>query len=135
MLLGGCPVGTSLTLNEQSLGFSPISEKFAYVGDAHIFVFDTTGLSRLDSIIPFCEAVQSTNIEEQKSASMLETSDKKRQTAKRNQQITDFIFNKTSVGEIWGGVGIAAFEWNPVEKDVLAVMTRKTNKLEIWAVD
>ena len=55
--------------------------------------------------------------------------------AKRNQQILDFIFNKNSVGEIWGGVGISAFEWNPIEKDVLAIVTKKTNKLEIWAVD
>ena len=64
MLLGGCPISSQLTLNEQTLSYSPISEKFAYCGDAHTYVFDTTGLSRLDSIIPFCEAVQSKNVEE-----------------------------------------------------------------------
>ena len=66
---------------------------------------------------------------------MLDTTEKKIKTAKRNQQIADFIWNRDRASEIWGGVGIAAFEWNPVNKDVLAIATKKTNKLEIWAVD
>ena len=32
-------------------------------------------------------------------------------------------------------MGIAALEWNPVDKNILAIATLKTNKLEIWAVD
>ena len=39
------------------------------------------------------------------------------------------------MGEIWGGVGISCFEWNPIDKNVVAIVTKKTNKLEIWAVD
>ena len=32
-------------------------------------------------------------------------------------------------------MGIAALEWNPIDKNILAIATLKTNRLEIWAVD
>ena len=32
-------------------------------------------------------------------------------------------------------MGIAALEWNPIDRNILAIATLKTNRLEIWAVD
>jgi hypothetical protein len=66
---------------------------------------------------------------------MLDTSPDKIKSMKRKEQITDFLFNTDSSKEIWGGVGIAALDWNPIDKDILAIATYKTNRLEIWAVD
>ena len=66
---------------------------------------------------------------------MLETTPDKIKNMKRNAQISDFFYNTDSSAEIWGGVGIAALDWNPIEKDILAIATKKTNRLEIWAVD
>ena len=65
---------------------------------------------------------------------MLSTSPNKLKAAKRNNEIKDFFWNTNSNAEIWGGVGIAALDWNPLEKDILAIVTEKTNRLEIWSV-
>lgn len=66
---------------------------------------------------------------------MLDTSPDKIKAMKRKIQIEDFIFNTNSSVEIWGGVGIAALDWNPIEKNILAIATKKTNRLEIWNLD
>ena len=52
MLLGGCS-----SVSKQTLAFSEVTQKFAFVGDAHTYIFDTQGQSRLDAIIPFCEKI------------------------------------------------------------------------------
>lgn len=36
--------------------------------------------------------------------------------------------------DIWGGVGLQAIVWSPHEENVLAAITLKTNRLEIWNV-
>lgn len=66
---------------------------------------------------------------------MLSTSPNKLKAAKRNNEIKDFFWNTNSNAEIWGGVGIAALDWNPIEKNILAIVTKKTNRLEIWNLD
>lgn len=66
---------------------------------------------------------------------MLDTSPDKLKAMKRKIQIEDFLFNTNSSVEIWGGVGIAALDWNPLKKDIVAIVTEKTNRLEIWRVD
>ena len=53
MLLGGCS-----NVSQQTLAYSELSQKFAFVGDAHAYIFDTIGQARLDAIIPFCEKIQ-----------------------------------------------------------------------------
>ena len=68
MILGGCS-----TISSQALEYSELSNKFCYFGDAHTYIYDTVGQCKLSSIIPFCEKSQSMNIEEQKSRSMLAT--------------------------------------------------------------
>ena len=47
----------------------------------------------------------------------------------------EFILGRDLYPEIWGGVGIACFDWHPTEPNMLAAVTLKTNKLEIWRVD
>ena len=71
MLLGGCS-----NISNQTLAYSEISRKFAYIGDAHLYIFDTNGLCRLDSTIPFCEKSQSLHVEEQKAEGKIATKNK-----------------------------------------------------------
>ena len=52
MLLGGCS-----NVSSQTLAYSEVSRKFAYIGDSQLYIYDTKGLSCLDSIIPFCEKI------------------------------------------------------------------------------
>ena len=66
MLLGGCSNASNHTLS-----YSEPSKKFAYIGDAHTFIFDTKGQCRLESIIPFCEKIQTAELSEQKKESKI----------------------------------------------------------------
>ena len=52
MLLGGCS-----NVSSQTLAYSEVTRKFAYIGDAQVYIYDTKGVARLDSIIPFCEKI------------------------------------------------------------------------------
>ena len=33
-------------------------QKFAFLGDAHIFIYNAKGAYRLETVIPFCEKIQ-----------------------------------------------------------------------------
>lgn len=127
MLLGGCS-----NVSQQTLVYSGRSQKFAYLADAHVYVYDTTGLCRLDSIIPFCENIQSKHVEEQKQESNLPNKvDKLRSD---ESKFVDFVFGIETGKEIWGGVGISCIDWSPLEDNLLAAVTLKTDRLEIWNV-
>lgn len=61
ILQSGC-----VNISQQTLAYSELSDKFAYVGNAHVYCYDTRGMCKLDSIVPFCEEIQSASLEEQK---------------------------------------------------------------------
>lgn len=50
-------------------------------------------------------------------------------------ELTGLIFGIETDKEIWGGVGIQAIAWSPHEENILAAVTLKTNRLEIWNVE
>jgi len=141
MLLGGCS-----NVSTQTLAFSETTKKFAFVGDAHCYVFDTKGQCKLDAIIPFCEKTQSKFIVEQKKNANLkvnETEDAEqifRQTllkrfviGKESEKVVSFLSNRDlSSDEIWGGVGISCIDWHPSQPNLLAAVTLKKNNLEVW---
>lgn len=122
-------------MGPQTLEYSARSKKFAYVADAHCYVFDTSGICRLDSIIPFCETIQSKHIEEQKIQSNLSTDIAKSERIIQEDKLAGMIFGIETDKEIWGGVGLQAIAWSPHEENILAAVTLKTNRLEIWKVN
>lgn len=64
-MMSGCS-----TLTRQTVAYSTAEQKFAFAGDAHIYIFDCReGAYRLESTIPFCEKATGINYEESKSAS------------------------------------------------------------------
>ena len=42
---------------------------------------------------------------------------------------------KPSDSKLWGGVGVKCIDWSPTESNMLAAVTLKTGKLEIWDVE
>ena len=143
MLLGGC-----LDINKQTLAYSEVSQKFAFAGEAHVYVFDTRGQVRLDTIIPYCEKIQARYIAEIKETALIETTDQEKyEIAIRKGIVKTFVVNKDTERvasfvsgvdldpEIWGGVGLTCIEWHPTEANTLAAITMKTNQLEVWKVD
>ena len=50
-------------------------------------------------------------------------------------QIFSRIHGQDVHKDIWGGVSIACIDWHPLEENLLAATTLKTNRLEIWRVD
>ena len=54
LLMSGCS-----TLTRQTITYNCAEQKFAYAGDAHIYIFDLKESAyRLESIIPFCEKTE-----------------------------------------------------------------------------
>ena len=54
LLLSGCS-----TISRQTIAFSTAEQKFAYFGDAHIYIFDVKESAyKISSVIPFCEKQQ-----------------------------------------------------------------------------
>ena len=49
-------------------------------------------------------------------------------------EINAFLYGFDANKEIWGGVGVSCIEWNPIDQNILAAVTMKTNRLEIWDV-
>ena len=66
---------------------------------------------------------------------MITTENKNAAVGLRLRDIGEFILGKELFPDIWGGVGIACFDWHPTEPNLLAAVTLKTNKLEVWRVD
>lgn len=51
ILMSGCS-----HITRQTVAASTAEQKFAYLGDAHIYIFDVKeNAYRIDSIIPYCE--------------------------------------------------------------------------------
>ena len=75
-------------------------------------------------------------MEEQKSESMISgVSNDKIKAGKKVRSITQALLGIDINQEIWGGVGITCLDWSPVEPNLLAAVTSKTQRLEIWKVD
>jgi WD40 repeat protein len=57
-------------------------------------------------------------------------------TKLRNDEskVLEFILGLEPSKEIWGGVGISCIDWSPLEDNLLAAVTLKTDRLEIWDV-
>jgi hypothetical protein len=54
LLMSGCSF-----LTRQTVAFSHAEQKFAFLGDAHIYVFDVRESAyKVSAIIPFCEKQQ-----------------------------------------------------------------------------
>ena len=62
-------------------------------------------------------------------------SNDKIKAGKKVRSITQALLGIDINQEIWGGVGITCLDWNPVEPNLLAAVTSKTQRLEIWKVD
>jgi len=45
------------------------------------------------------------------------------------------LLGKNTEKDIWGGVGIHCIDWSPLEDNLLAAVTLKTDRLEIWQVN
>ena len=120
MLLGGCS-----NVSRQTLAYSDCTQKFAFIGEAHAYVFDTRGQTRLDAIIPFCEQIQSKDVGLIKETANLELSKKEKSqkatrslvttafiAGKESEQLVSFITNRNYGLEFWGGVGVQCIDWN-----------------------
>ena len=46
------------TVSRQTIAYNAREQKFAFLGDAHIFIYNARGAYRLETIIPFCEKIQ-----------------------------------------------------------------------------
>lgn len=62
-MMSGCS-----TLTRQTVAYSTAEQKFAFAGDAHIYIFDCReGAYRLESTIPFCEKATGSNLKYEES--------------------------------------------------------------------
>lgn len=59
---------------------------------------------------------------------------KKFVVGKESSKVASFIIGLSLNSDIWGGVGVSCVDWHPKEENLLAAMTLKTNRLEIWNV-
>ena len=78
--------------------------------------------------MPFCEEVQSAEVEEQKQQSLIPAE-------KKQPKLIHRILGAPERPEIWGGVGIACIDWNQIKPNLLAAVTLKTNMLEVWDIE
>ena len=106
LFMSGCS-----TLTRQTVAYSTAEHKFAYAGDAHIYVFDCReGAYRLESTIPFCEK-----------ASMTEEG--------KEESKTNSVLH---AHESFGGAGVTCLDFSTTNTKLLAAVTMKTRYLEIW---
>ena len=45
------------------------------------------------------------------------------------------VLGSQHMKEIWGGVGISCIDWHPSKENLIAAVTRRTDRLELWQVD
>ena len=104
-LISGCS-----TLTRQTVAHSTAEQKFAFAGDAHLYIFSMReGAYRLESTIPFCE----------------------RPTAEGFP--SEGEHNKNLAGhDTFGGAGVSCLEFSPTNTKLLAATTLKSCMLEIW---
>ena len=86
------------------MSYSPATEKFAFAGDSHIYVFDCKdGAYILESNIPFCR-----DVEEIMAGKQLENDD------------------------CWSGIGIKCIDYSIQEPRILAACALRKGVLEFW---
>ena len=101
LLMSGCA-----TITRQTVAYSTAEQKFAYAGDAHIYIFDVRdGAYRLESTIPYCEKP---------------TEENKTKNPALNSH------------ESFSGAGITCLEFSSTNTKLLAAVTLKTKFIEIW---
>lgn len=93
-------------ITRQTVAFSTAEQKFAYLGDAHIYIFDVKESAyRIDSIIPYCEKIVD-------------------EVTVKDQAL--------AMHDSFGGVGITCLDFSTTNTKYLAACTLKSYMLEIW---
>jgi hypothetical protein len=99
LLMSGCS-----HITRQTVAFSTAEQKFAYLGDAHIYIFDVKESAyKIDSIIPYCERAP----EDSKDSAL-------------------------AMHDSFGGVGVSCLDFSCTNTKYLATCTIKSRMLEIW---
>ena len=94
-------------ITRQTMAFAGAEQKFAYLGQAHIYLFDMKESAyRIDSILPYCEKL---NNEE--------------------AQAKDFAL---AMHDRFGGVGVSCLDFSPQNPKLLAACTIHSQLLEVW---
>ena len=90
-------------MTRQTLAYSGAERKFAFAGDSHVYVFDTSdGAYTVESIVPFCKDVE------------------------------DVAELSTPEHDVWGGIGINSISYSPLGDHLLAASALRVGRLELW---
>lgn len=94
-------------ITRQTMAFSGAEQKFAFLGQAHIYLFDMKESAyRIDSILPYCEKL---NAEE----------------APVKEEIL-------AMHDRFGGVGVSCLDFSTQNPKLLAACTIHSQLLEVW---